>query len=71
MKTYSELRADVVDKAGKDEGFRARLLADPKAAVQEATGLTLPDSVAIQVHEESDAGACGAAGQQALGRRGP
>ena len=53
MKTYAELRADVLDKAAQDEGFRARLLADPKAAVQEATGLTLPDSVSIEVHEES------------------
>ena len=53
MKTYAELRADVLDKAAKDEGFRERLLADPKAAVEEATGLTLPESVTIQVHEES------------------
>ena len=53
MKTYAQLRTDVLDKAAKDEGFRARLLADPKAAVQEATGLALPDSVTIEVHEES------------------
>ena len=53
MKTYVELRADVLDKAARDESFRARLLARPKAAVQEATGLALPDSVSIEVHEES------------------
>lgn len=53
MKTYAELRADVIDKATKDESFRALLRSDPKAAVKEATGLDLPDSVAILVHEES------------------
>ena len=53
MRTYAELRADVLDKAAKDEDFRARLLADPKEAVREATGLNLPDSVSIEVHEES------------------
>ena len=54
MKTYAELRADVLEMAMKDQDFRARLLADPKAAVQEATGLALPDSVTIHVHEESE-----------------
>ena len=53
MKTYAELRADVLEMAMKDQDFRARLLADPKAAVQEATGLALPDSVTILVHEET------------------
>ena len=53
MKTYNELRADVIDRANKDEDFRARLFSDPKSAVKEATGLDLPDSVDIEVHEES------------------
>ena len=52
MKTYAQLRADVLDKAAKDEDFRALLLADPRAAVREATGLALPDSVRIEVHED-------------------
>ena len=54
MKTYAELRADVLEMAVKDQEFRARLLANPKEAVQEATGLALPDSVTIHVHEESE-----------------
>lgn len=53
MKTYAQLRADVIDKAQKEEDFRSRLLDDPKAAVEEAIGLPMPDSVSIEVHEES------------------
>lgn len=52
MKTVAELRADVIDKAAREEGFRARLLADPKEAVREATGLAVPDSVSLEVHED-------------------
>ena len=52
MKTYAQLRADVLDKAANEAEFRARLLADPKAAVEEAIGLQMPDSVTIEVHED-------------------
>lgn len=52
MKTVAELRADVIDKAAREEGFRARLLADPKEAVREATGLAVPESVSLEVHED-------------------
>ena len=55
MKTYAELRADVLDKAANDQDFRARLLAEPEAAVAEAIGLPMPDSVTIEVHEDGDA----------------
>ena len=33
--------------------FRARLIADPRAAVEEAAGIRLPDDYRIHVHEES------------------
>ena len=52
-KTYDELRVELVTKAAKDEGFRARLTADPKAAIKEALGVDLPGSLAVHVHEES------------------
>ena len=53
METPAEMRARLMEKAAEDEGFRARLLNDPKPAVQEALGVRIPDSVSIQVHEDS------------------
>lgn len=47
-----ERRRRLVEKAVEDEAFRARLLADPKAAIEEELGLTLPPSLAVEVHEE-------------------
>ena len=50
--TASELRTRLVDKAEADEAFRARLLADPKAAVEDELGLAMPAGFTIKVHEE-------------------
>lgn len=52
-KTQEALRAELVAKAAEDDGFRARLTADPKAAIREALGVDLPESVAVHVHEET------------------
>ena len=52
-KNQEELRAELVAKAAADEDFRARLVADPKAAIKEALGFELPESVAVHVHEET------------------
>jgi len=52
-KTQEALRAELVAKAAEDDGFRGRLIADPKAAIREALGVELPESVAVHVHEES------------------
>ena len=51
-KTQQELRAELVAKAAADDGFRARLTADPKAAVKEAFGVDLPESLTVHVHED-------------------
>ena len=40
-------------KAAEDDEFRARLVADPRAALEEETGLRLPDDYRLHVHEES------------------
>ena len=50
--TAGELRARLVEKAAADEGFRARLLADPKAVVEDELGLSIPAGFTIKVHEE-------------------
>lgn len=53
MKTADEMRRILVDKAGEDEAFRNRLLADPKSVLQQELDLELPASLSIQVHEDS------------------
>ena len=53
MKTHDELRAELIDRAVEDDDFRSRLLADPKAAIEDALGLAVPESMSISVHEDS------------------
>ena len=52
-KTHQELRAELIGRAAADDGFRTRLTADPKAAVKEAPGVDLPESLTVHVHEET------------------
>ena len=33
--------------------FRARLIADPKAAIQEAVGVAIPDDFTVRIHQET------------------
>ena len=51
--TVGAMRERLLAKASEDETFRARLLADPKAAVQEELGLAIPAGFTIKVHEEA------------------
>ena len=53
METPNEMRAKVVDKAATDSDFRVRLLSDPKAALTQELSITIPDSLTVEVHEES------------------
>ena len=53
METAKEMRVRIVDKAAEDEDFRARLLDDPKGALEEELGVAIPASMSIEVHEES------------------
>jgi hypothetical protein len=48
-----DFEAKIVARAWADEGFRERLKADPRGAVAEVTGVTVPQSVAIEVLEET------------------
>ena len=54
METASEMRKKVVGKAVTDADFRARLLSDPKGAIGQELGVTIPESMSIEVHEESE-----------------
>ena len=51
--TVGAMRERLLAKATGDETFRARLLSDPKAAVQDELGLTVPAGFTIKVHEEA------------------
>ena len=53
MTTASELRTRILSKADEDGDFRARLVADPKAAIAAETGTTLPEGFSVMVHEDS------------------
>jgi Nitrile hydratase, alpha chain len=46
-----DLEQKTLALALKDQGFRERLLADPKAAIAEVTGLALPESTRVKVIE--------------------
>lgn len=48
-----ELEDKVVARAWADEAFRERLKTDPHGAVAEVTGVTVPESIAIEVVEET------------------
>ena len=51
--TNAEMQNRVIAKASEDNEFRARLVADPRAAIQEVIGEPVPASVTVHVHEES------------------
>ena len=53
METPNEMRMKVVGKATEDADFRARLLNDPKGALEQELGVTIPASLSVEVHEES------------------
>ena len=57
METPHEMRMKIVGKATEDADFRARLLSDPKGAIGQELGVTIPASLSVEVHEESDAAA--------------
>jgi hypothetical protein len=51
--TRRDFEARLVARASSDEGFREPLKADPRAAVAEETGVTVPESVKVEVLEET------------------
>ena len=53
MGSETQVRAHVAMKAAEDDDFRSRLIADPRATVEEETGLRFPNDYRIHVHEES------------------
>ena len=52
MMTAIEIREMVLNKADEDDDFRARLIADPKAAISAEIGTEIPDGFNVAVHED-------------------
>ena len=48
-----KMEAELIEKAWKDESFRQELISDPKSAVSREFGLNFPDSINLQVVEET------------------
>ena len=53
MSTATEMRERILSRAAEDGEFRSRLIADPKAAISDETGATIPEGFDIVVHEDS------------------
>ena len=53
MLNESCVRLRVLSRRRRDDAFLARLIADPRATVEEETGLRFPDDYRLHVHEES------------------
>ena len=53
MKSGAQMREHIISKAADDAEFRTRLIADPRGTLTEEFGVTLPDSFAISVYEDS------------------
>ena len=53
--TMSEMKAHIMARATEDGEFRAKLLADPRSVISAELGVSIPETFAIQVHEDSAA----------------
>jgi nitrile hydratase alpha subunit len=49
----AEMERRLIERSLQDDDFRQRLLADPKAAVEQELGTPLPEGVQIQAVEET------------------
>ncbi|MCY3770350.1 MAG: NHLP leader peptide family RiPP precursor [Gammaproteobacteria bacterium] len=53
MNTPSQIQQKILVKAEEDTAFRAQLLENPKAAIKDAIGLSIPDGINIRVLEDN------------------
>ena len=51
--TQAEIQGKIIARAQAEPEFRAQLVADPRAVIEEMSGLKLPEAISLQVHEES------------------
>ena len=55
MPEQNVTQQQIIARAMKDEAFRQRLLSNPKETLEREFGITLPQGVTIQVHEDTPA----------------
>jgi hypothetical protein len=53
MDSRKQSEAQVITRAQQDSAFRQELLSDPKGVIAREMGVTLPDSVNVEVVEET------------------
>ncbi|MCY9663628.1 NHLP leader peptide family RiPP precursor [Paenibacillus alginolyticus] len=53
MSTNGILKEKIIQKAWEDEAFKNQLIANPKAALKQAFGITLPDDIKVKAVEET------------------
>ena len=51
MRTGSEMMQEIVQKAHVDAEFRQSLLSDPKSTICDELGISMPESMNIEIHE--------------------
>ena len=51
MRSGEEMLQHIVEKSAADAEFREQLLASPKTAIGQELGITIPDSMTVEVHE--------------------
>ena len=51
MRSGNEMLQQIIDKSALNADFRKQLLADPKTAICQELGITMPESMTIKVHE--------------------
>ncbi|WP_138494685.1 NHLP leader peptide family RiPP precursor [Paenibacillus pinistramenti] len=52
MSTGVLLQSQLIQKAWQDPTFKNKLLSDPKGAIQEFLGFSLPDHISVRTVEE-------------------
>ena len=52
MESANDMRRKLVGKARTDASFRSRLVTDPKGAIGDELGVTMPEALTVKVHEE-------------------
>ena len=53
MQTREEVETKIRALAAEDDEFRKLVLDDPRQAVSNIAGVTIPDSITLMVHEEN------------------
>ena len=54
----ADLREQILARAATDPAFRQQLLANPRPTLEQALGITLPQSLEVMVIEEAPEGVC-------------